>query len=199
MNTLYTIDDNLYLNITNKCTNRCVFCIGNFTDTAGNKNLWLEREPTSQEVIADLSMLDLKMYKEVVFCGFGEPLLRIELVKKISSFIKEKYPEKKIRIDTNGHANLFHGRNIVPELAPYINAISISLNAENKGKYNKISRPLFEDAYDYLLDFIALSKNYIKDVTATVVDLPSVDIEKCKEIADKLNVNFRVRDFIRNL
>ena len=199
MNTLYTIDDNLYLNITNKCTNRCVFCIGNFTDTAGNKNLWLEREPTSQEVIADLSMLDLKMYKEVVFCGFGEPLLRIELVKKISSFIKEKYPEKKIRIDTNGHANLFHGRNIIPELAPYINAISISLNAESREKYNKISRPVFEDAYDYLLDFIALAKNYIKEVTATVVNLPSVDIEKCREIADELKVNFRVRNFIRNL
>ena len=197
--TIYQLGNSLYLNITNRCTNRCVFCIRNFTDKVGDKKLVLHKEPSSLEIIESLKKIDLRLYKEVVFCGFGEPLIRVEVVKKISSFIKHSYPSTPIRIDTNGHGNIFNQRNIVPEISPYIDAISISLNAESKEKYNRLSRPIFSDAYEAVIEFIKISKIYIKDVTVSVVNLPIVDIKKCEKIAEDLKVNFKIRDFVRSL
>lgn len=198
-NLIYSLGDNLYLNITNRCTNRCVFCIRNFTDKIGDKRLILNREPSSREVITSLKEINLAQFKEIVFCGFGEPLLRVEIVKTVAKYIKESNPNSFIRIDTNGHGNIFHGRNILPEISPYVDAISISLNAENDENYNKICRPIFRNAYNHLLDFIRQSSLYIKDVTLSVVNLPYVNIDKCKEIAEKLKVNFKIREFVKNL
>jgi TatD DNase family protein len=199
MNVVYELSDNLYLNITNKCTNRCTFCIRNFSDRIGDKILWLEKEPTFKDIISELKKINLNDYKEIVFCGYGEPLLRIEIVKKVSRYVKENYPNKNIRVDTNGHANIFHGRNILPEIAPYIDSISISLNAENEYKYNLVSRPVFKDAYKYLIEFIRIAPNYINNVWISVVNIPSIDINKCEEIAHNLNVKFKIREFLRSL
>ncbi|WP_262370185.1 hypothetical protein [Dictyoglomus thermophilum] len=102
-------------------------------------------------------------------------------------------------MDTNGHGNIFNQRNIVPEISPYIDAISISLNAESKEKYNRLSRPIFSDAYEAVIEFIKVSKMHIKDVTVSVVNLPIVDIKKCEKIAEDLKVNFKLRDFVRSL
>lgn len=197
--TIYRLGDSLYLNITNRCTNRCVFCIKNFTDQVGNKRLVLDREPSSKEIIESLNKVDLRTYKEVVFCGFGEPLIRVEVVKSVARFIKNVSPRLFVRIDTNGHGNVFNQRNILPEIAPYIDAISISLNAENKEKYDKISRPVFSDAYNAVIDFIKLSKIYIKDVAVSVVNLPAIDIKRCEKIAKDLEVKFKVREFVKSL
>ncbi len=197
--TVYYLGYSLYLNITNRCTNRCVFCIKKFTDQVGNKKLVLDREPSLRDIIEPLSKIDLRVYREIVFCGFGEPLLRVEIVKKVASFIKNMSPYLPVRIDTNGHGNIFNQRNILPEIAPYIDAISISLNAENKEKYDKISRPIFIDAYNAVIEFIKLSKIYIKDVTISVINLPTVDIKKCEKIAEDLGVKFKVREFVKSL
>jgi TatD family-associated radical SAM protein len=200
MNTVYTLGENLYFNITNQCTNRCVFCIRNFTDNVGGKILWLEREPTSKEILEELkNYYPLNKYKEIVFCGFGEPLLRLNIVKKIIEYIKIEFPSSYIRIDTNGHGNIFHQRNILPELKDLVDAISISLNAENSEKYNKICRPIFKDAYKQVLEFIKLASKYIKDVQVTVVDIPDINKEICREIAEVNFAKFYVREFLRSL
>ncbi|MGB9857672.1 MAG: TatD family nuclease-associated radical SAM protein [Dictyoglomaceae bacterium] len=200
MNTVYVLGENLYLNITNQCTNRCIFCIRNFTSKVGNKNLWLEREPTSQEIINEIkSYFPLRKFKEIVFCGFGEPLLRVNVVKKVIEFIKTYEPSVFIRIDTNGHGNIFHQRNILVDLKDLVDSISISLNAENSEKYNKICRPVFENAYEELLEFIKLAPKYIKNVQVTVVDIPSIDKSLCEKIAETLGVKFYVRSFLRSL
>lgn len=185
----YQIRDNLYLNITNKCTNVCKFCIKFHSDYVKGHNLRLEKEPTADELIGAIG--DPKNYKEIVFCGYGEPFLRLDVIKEVAKWIKEK--GGKVRINTNGHGNLIHGRRILSELNGLIDSISISLNAPDKETYNKICNPQYENAYESLIEFIKDAKKFIPNVQVTIVNLEGVDIEKCKEIANSLNVKFKIR------
>lgn len=185
----YRIRDNLYLNITNRCTNFCKFCVRFHTDYVKGHNLRLEKEPTAEELIRAIG--DPKNYKEIVFCGYGEPFLRLDVIKAVAKWIKEK--GGKVRINTNGHGNLIHGRRILSELNDLIDSISISLNAQDKKTYNKICNPQYENAYESLIEFIKDAKKFIPNVQVTVVNVDDVDIEKCRDIANLLNVKFKIR------
>ncbi len=185
----YKIRDNLYLNITNRCTNECSFCIRFHTDYVKGHNLRLSDEPAEEELKDAIG--DPSQYKEVVFCGYGEPLLRLDLVKSVATWIKQN--KGKVRINTNGHGNLIYGRNILPELKGIVDSISISLDAHDEETYNKICRPAFRNAYREILSFTKEAKKFIPEVQVTVVTLEGVDIEKCKKIAEDLEVGFRVR------
>jgi TatD DNase family protein len=185
----YKIRNNLYLNITNRCTNECSFCIRFHTDYVKGYNLRLSEEPTEEELKDAIG--DPSQYREVVFCGYGEPLLRLDLVKNVALWIKQK--NGRVRINTNGHGNLIHGRNILPELKGIVDSISISLDAQDEETYNRICRPTFKNAFREVLSFIKEAKKYIPDVTVTVVTATGVDVEKCREIAEELGVRFRVR------
>ncbi len=185
----YKIRDNLYLNITNRCTNKCSFCIRFHTDYVKGHNLRLEREPSEDEVKKEVG--DPSQYKEVVFCGYGEPLLRLDLVKGVATWIKQN--NGKVRINTNGHGNLIHGRNILPELKGVVDSISISLDAHDEETYNKKCRPAFQNAFGEIINFIKEAKKFIPEVRITVVTLEGVDVEKCRKIAEDLGVGFRVR------
>jgi TatD DNase family protein len=186
----YRIRDSLYLNITNRCTNACGFCVRNYSDFVKGHNLRLEREPETKEVIRAIG--DPTAYKEIVFCGYGEPLLRLELVKEVATWIKAQ--GGRVRINTNGEGNLIHNRKILPELVGRVDAFSVSLNTENEEKYLSICRPRFgKGTYDAIKAFIREARE-IAEVSVTVLDLPEVDLEKCREIAVKeLQVGFRMR------
>jgi len=192
---VYLIGESLYLNLTNRCTNECIFCIRYKTRAFNQRyKLWLDKEPTVEEILEAVG--DPSKYKEIVFCGYGEPLIRLKVVKEVAQKLKNKSPKTKIRIDTNGTANLFWGKNILPELKGLVDIISISLNAEDKETYLRLCHPFWgEKTYPAVIDFIKEAKKYIPEVEATVVDLPGVDIEKCKKIAQELGVNFRVRTY----
>ncbi len=189
----YKIRNSLYLNITNRCTNECFFCTRISDPWVQGYNLRLEGEPSAEDIIKEIG--DPKVYDEVVFCGYGEPTLRLSLIKEVSKKIKEM--GGKIRLNTNGHGNLINKRNILPELKGLVDSVSVSLNAENSEKYNKICHPIFKnDTYEAVKDFIREAKKYIPEVVATIVDVPEVDEEKCKEIAEKeLGVKFRERRY----
>jgi TatD DNase family protein len=188
----YPIRNSLYLNITNRCTAACTFCVRYHTDFVKGHNLRLGEEPAAEELIAGIG--DPKRYAEIVFCGYGEPLLRLDVVKAVAGEVKRR--GGRVRIDTNGHANLIYKRNVLPELAGLVDAVSVSLNAQNAEVYNRISQPKFGiDAYDAVKDFIREAGKYIPDVTATVVSLPDVDIAACQKIADELGARFRVREY----
>jgi TatD DNase family protein len=188
----YPIRNSLYLNITNRCTAACTFCVRYHTDFVKGHNLRLAEEPTAEEIIADIG--DPTRYAEIVFCGYGEPLLRLDVVKTVSAEVKRR--GGKVRIDTNGHANLIHKRNVLPELAGLVDAVSVSLNAQNGELYEKLSQPKFgPGTYDAVKEFIGEAKKYIPDVTATVVSAPGVDIEACRKIAEELDAKFRVREY----
>jgi TatD DNase family protein len=189
----YKIRDSLYLNITNRCTNRCCFCVRFITAYVKGHNLQISHEPTEDELKDAIG--DPSLYKEVVFCGYGEPLIRLDLVKSLSKWIKQN--KGTVRINTNGHGNLIHGRNILPELKGIVDSISISLDAHDEETYDKICRPIYENAFKGVIEFIRESKEYIPHVEATVVEIEGVDIEKCREITDALGVRLRIRKLHR--
>ncbi|MBE0426711.1 MAG: YchF/TatD family DNA exonuclease [Nitrospirae bacterium] len=186
----YKIRDSLYLNITNRCTNSCSFCIRFHTDYVKGHNLRLSVEPAERELKNAIG--DPSQYKEIVFCGYGEPFLRLELIKDVAAWIKQN--KGRVRINTNGHGNLIHGRNILPELKGLVDSISISLDAQDEETYNRICKPAFKNAFEEVLSFIKEAKKFIPEVTVTVVTVEGVDVEKCRRIAEELGVGFRVRE-----
>lgn len=185
----YRIRDNLYLNITNRCTNKCSFCVRFHGDYVKGHNLRLSDEPTEEEL--RIAIGDPSLYREVVFCGYGEPLLRLNTVKNVARWIKEKGGS--VRINTNGHGNLIHRRKILEELKGIVDSVSVSLDAHDEETYNKICAPSFEHAFQEVLAFIREAKTLIPSVQATVVKMEGVDIEKCREIASSLGIPLRVR------
>lgn len=203
-NLLYFLDDKPYINMTNACTNACVFCVRDQKEDVQGACLWLDKDnTTASDVIAQIGLKKDKVAKssEIVFCGYGEPLIKINEVVEISKYLKETFPQIKIRINTNGHANAIHKRNVAPELAPYVDSISISLNGENEEVYNKVSNPKIENAYEEVKRFIrACVEEKIKTTTSIVSGVPNypVNTERCEVIAKSLGAKFRARDFIPN-
>jgi TatD DNase family protein len=189
----YPIRDSLYLNITNRCTNSCIFCAKRDSYKVKGHYLKLRHEPTYEEVMKSID--DPDKYSETVFCGYGEPTLRLDLLIKVAKELKRR--NARIRVNTDGLGNLFYNRNILKDFKGIIDSISISLNAESADKYNKICRPKFgEKAYYAVKDFIRIAKRYIPEVTATVVRLPDINIEECRKIVeDELKVKFRIREY----
>ncbi len=192
-NITYEIGKRFYINLTNRCTNRCDFCIKNYAPAfQGKFDLWLPDEPTVEEVAAEIP--NPKQYEEIIFCVYGEPLLRLDAVIQISQILKKRGAT--IRVDTDGLANLTYGRNILPDLCGSVDAISVSLNAPDSSSYMKHCRPTVgPDPYGAVLQFITEAKKWIPVVEATVVELPDLDINACRERAGELGVPLIVRPF----
>lgn len=187
----YQIEDRLYLNITDRCTLGCTFCPkNNGTMQLHEYDLSLDHRPSAQEVIDSIG--DVSAYSEFIFCGYGEPTLRLDVLLEVARYIKEN--GGRVRINTDGLANLIHKRNVLPELGEYVDALSISLNAQNEEVYNRHCLPAVEGSYQALLDFIRLAPEYIADVTVTALEgLEGVDIQACEQIAARYGVRFRKR------
>ncbi|MFQ5735333.1 MAG: YchF/TatD family DNA exonuclease [Thermodesulfobacteriota bacterium] len=190
----YPIRNSLYLNITNRCSNYCTFCAKFKSYTVKGHYLRLNEEPGFDEVIAAIGPDPEERYDEIVFCGFGEPLIRLDLVKQVGMYLKRR--GCRIRIDTDGLANLVHGRNVLPELM-FVDTISVSLNAPDSETYQRlIKTPFGENSYPAILYFLREAKKYIAKVVASVVAVPGLDIEACRKVAeDDIGVAFRVREY----
>ena len=199
MTITYELGNSLYVNITNRCSNACEFCLRSKHDNVnGEDDLWLEREPTIDEIKADFEKRDLSKYDAVVFCGFGEPTERFDDMIKIAKWLKANH-DVQIRVNTNGQANLINGRDVTPELRGAIDIVSISLNAPTAEAYQKICHSRYgEGAFAALQEFAEKAKPYVKDVVFSVVDktMPDSDIELCRQIAETIGVTFRVREYI---
>jgi GTP 3',8-cyclase len=197
--TVYWLENSLYLNITNKCSNNCWFCIKNFKQGVGGFNLKLKEAPTTAQVIAELEeALALKRWSEVVFCGFGEPTERLDVLLEVARWIKNRSGSLRIRLDTNGHGyELNKGRNVAEELkAAGVSKVSVSLNGNDAETYSANCRPQFNGGFDAVLEFVKRAKAAELEVEVSAVRMPEVDIEKVKAVAEALVVPFRVRDYI---
>ncbi|MGB9940064.1 TatD family nuclease-associated radical SAM protein [Methanosarcina sp.] len=189
----YEAHKNLYLNLTNRCSADCIFCIRNFADGVYGYNLRLSKEPTTEEVIGALEELNLSKYREIVFTGLGEPTLRLDVVLAVTRWLKSR--NIRVRLDTNGQAALINpGRDVISELKTAgIDSVSVSLNAESEEKYNKLCRPIHKNAYGAVLDFIRGAKRAGISTRVTVVNVSEIDLEKCKKLADELDSDFHIR------
>ena len=200
-NTLvYELDKKIYINLTNRCTNECIFCLRQDKDDVCGQELWLDSEDfTSEDVIEQLKKFNLS--SEVIFCGYGEPMLKFEVLRQVAKYIKETYPKIKIRVNTNGHANFIYKKNVVPELVGLVDEFSVSLNASNSEEYDELSQPKFENAYEEVKKFIKCSADAGIETVASIVDGYKgrrLDVEKCREIAESLGAKLRVREWIVN-
>ena len=197
---VYELDKKIYINLTNRCTNECIFCLRQDKDDVCGQELWLDSEDfTSEDVIEQLKKFNLS--SEVIFCGYGEPMLKFEVLRQVAKYIKETYPEIKIRVNTNGHANFIYKKNVVPELVGLVDEFSVSLNASNSEEYDELSQPKFENAYEEVKKFIKCSADAGIETVASIVDGYKgrrLDVEKCREIAESLGAKLRVRERIVN-
>lgn len=196
MEILYKVHNNLYVNLTNKCPCACTFCLRQTTDHVGESGrLWLEREPSAEEVIKEFEKYDMSQFNEVVFCGFGEPTEAFETLKQVASYVKKTF-KNPIRLNTNGLGNLVNGRDITPELEGLVDTISISLNTPNADRYHEIVRSKFGDkSFDAMIEFAKESTKYIPHVVMSTVDTTITKEEEaeCQKICDSIGVTYRIR------
>ena len=193
---LYTYQNQVYANITNKCDCSCIFCIRAHKDAIGQaENLWHKSEPSLEEIKKAIDEFDFTEYDELVYCGYGEPTCALQTLIESAAYAKEKYGVK-VRLNTNGLANLYHGRDIIPELKPVVDSISISLNAPTPERYQEVTRPSFANAFEAMLAFAGEAKEAIKQVQFSVVDvLSEEEIEASRQLAEEMGIFLRVRKY----
>ena len=198
MTITYPVSKGIYVNITNRCPCDCIFCIRNHQDHVYKSDtLWLDREPTVQEICDSIDTWNLQEYEEVVFCGFGEPTERIYDLLEVAKYIKSK-SNIKIRINTNGLADLIWNESTASKLKGLIDSVSVSLNATNKEDYCDVVRPKFGvESFDAMLKFTKDCTEYVPEVMMTVVDVVTTKEEQeiCRKICESVGATFRVRPY----
>lgn len=199
MTILYSVKNALYINLTNKCPCNCNFCIRTSKENEFPhiETLWLLHEPSFEEIRSEFLQTDVSNYKEIVFCGYGEPTEALDVLLQTARFIKENYSIP-VRINTNGLGNLINKKDITPLFKGLIDSVSISLNSSNPQIYQNTVRPIFkEQAFPALLEFARNAKKYVPEVTFTTVKttISQEDEEKCLELAKSLGVNYRIREY----
>ncbi len=197
---LYPVRDGLYVNLTNRCPCACTFCLRQRgPGVYGSDSLWLEREPTAAEVKAAFESRDWASCGEIVFCGYGEPTERLEVLLDVAAWVKAHRPEMRVRVNTNGLSDLINARPTAAEFAGKVDCLSISLNTDDPAEYEALCRPKFgAAAYPALLKFAEEAARHVPDVRMTVVGEPVTSPEqeaRCRAICDRLGVTLRVRPF----
>lgn len=196
MNVIYTYRDVPYLNLTNRCPCRCVFCLRETQQGMGDAaTLWHNQEPAWLDIEQALQSFDFAGAGEAVFCGYGEPTCALENLTRAAAWLREHHPQLRLRLNTNGLGDLLHGRAIAADFAGLIDSVSISLNAPNAARYHDLVRTTWgEEAFAAVLAFAQAAKQYIPDVVLSVVDvLSDEEIAQCQAIADGLGLPLRVR------
>ena len=191
----------VYINLTNACTNSCIFCLREQKDDVCGHEMWHDDNYTLENIIEQFKNFESSA-KEVVFCGYGEPFLKKDMMKNFCEYLRKNYPDIKIRVNTNGHASAVYKTNIPEEFKGLIDSVSISLNASTEKEYNEICKPKIENAYESMLDFAKECKKAGIDVSMSVVtgfdDIHKIDINTCENICKNIGARFRNREFIQN-
>lgn len=196
--------ETVYINLTNACTNDCVFCLRSQKDDVCGAQMWHDDKYTLEDVIAQFNEFNKahNQVKNVVFCGYGEPFLKKDMMKSFAEYIRKNYPNIKIRVNTNGHANAIYKYNVAEEFKDLLDEASVSLNSDNSAQYNEISKPKIDNAYEEVKSFIKSCVDAgIKVSTSVVTGFdPNIEINvaECERISKELGANFRNREFIEN-
>lgn len=199
MTILYEVHSGLYVNLTNRCSCACTFCVRQTDDSVGKSDtLWLEHEPSFEEVMEAFKAFDMSKYEELVFCGFGEPTEAFDMLKRVAAEAKRRWSIP-IRVNTNGQGSLINGRDIAPEFEGLVDTVSISLNTPNAEEYLKLTRSRFgEKAFPAMLEFAREVKKYVPHVVMSTVGttITHEEEQQCQAICDELGVTYRIRPWI---
>lgn len=206
--------ETVYINLTNACTNSCIFCLRTQKDDVCGAEMWHDDEYEFEDIVNQFQGFvsthpnlphpgkEHNGVKNVVFCGYGEPFLRKAMMKEFCKYLRENYPEIKIRVNTNGHANAIYKTNVVEEFKGLIDSVSVSLNAANEHDYDEICKPKIKDAYEEVKKFIKACAEAGIDVSASIVTgfdkIHYINPDECEKIATELGAKFRNREFIEN-
>lgn len=220
--------ETVYINLTNACTNDCVFCLRSQKDDVCGADMWHDDNYTLEDIIEQFEgfitsaknskshseehqeeeenlgsspLCSDQRLKNVVFCGYGEPFLRKEMMKEFAKYLRKNYPELTIRVNTNGHANAIYRTNVAEEFKGLLDVASVSLNSDNADEYDEICRPKIKNAYEEVKKFIkACNEAGIKTYASIVTgfDEREINVENCEKIAHELGAEFRNREFITN-
>lgn len=188
----YQIGESLYINVTNRCDSDCVFCKRKTTGEVHGYKLKMKKseEPDADVYIKEIG--DPKKYKEIVFCGYGEPTIRWDVVKEVAKYVKAN--GGKTRMNTNGHGNVINQKDITPELKDLIDTVSVSLNSVDPEQYAKLMR-VKPEMHSKMLDFAKKAKQYT-NVVMSVVGIDKVNIEEAKKfVTEEIGVDFREREY----
>ena len=202
---VYTINNEqnpktVYVNLTNACTNSCVFCLREQKDDVCGAEMWHDDNYTLEDIIEQFKSYN-QTPQNVVFCGYGEPFLKKDMMKAFAQYLRKNYPEIKIRVNTNGHANAIYKTNVAEEFKDLLDEASVSLNSDNAEQYNEICQPKIENAYEAVKDFLKSCKEAGIKTYASIVtgfDEREINVENCEKIAIELGAEFRNREFITN-
>lgn len=199
-NIIYTYGKKVYFNLTNKCPCNCEFCIRHNENGLGDMgSLWLDHEPSVEEIKDAVDNFDFTGYTDIVFCGFGEPTCALDKLIETAKYLKTK-KDFTIRINTNGLSDLINNTEDSSKLMEgVIDVVSISLNASDAKKYNEIVHPVYgEKAFDAMIKFAKDCKKHVKSVKMTVVDtIGEEEIEKCRRLCSENGIDLRVRTYIK--
>jgi TatD family-associated radical SAM protein len=201
MTITYEYGDNLYINLTNRCSNSCDFCIRTQADGYYTDDLWLDVEPDSSVVLAEIKERDMSKYSSIVFCGYGEPTERLVTMLEVARRIRELYPDLPIRLNTNGQSDLINGSHTAPLFEGLFDTVSISLNASTPAAYQAVCHSVYgEEAFDCILSFASEVKEYVPSVVFSVVrgSVDDSEIYGCEEISKRLGIPLRIREYIKN-
>ena len=201
MTVTYAFEGNLYVNPTNRCNYNCNFCLRRNQSSRGSiyhDDLWLDRQPTKEEMLESILSWDLSQFAQIVFCGFGEPSYRMEDICWVIDELKARGVQNPIRMNTNGTGSVIHGRDITPEFAGRFDEVSVSLNTDTAEKYDALCHPDFSGAFEAMKDFTRRLLRYVPRVVMTVVDTISAEeIEACRRICEEeVGAQYRVRAYI---
>ena len=189
----YKIGNSLYINITNRCDSHCSFCRRKSDPVLKGYNLGMERseEPDAEVYIKEIG--DPAEHEEIIFCGYGEPTIRWDVVKQISRYVKDKGGHT--RLNTNGHGSHINKRNIAPEFKGLIDVVSISLNSFNAKQYAELMG-IETGMFNEMVSFAKNVKSYVEKVIMTIVSVDEVDIAKArKTVEEKIGAEFRARPY----
>lgn len=198
MTVFYKFEGKMYVNITNGCPCDCVFCIRKNGDSIeDNDTLWLEREPSFEEITAAFESFDKTGITEAVFCGYGEPTVRAGMLIKTAEYIKE-HSAMRVRVNTNGLVRLIHKDFDITRFKGAVDSFSISLNAPDAERYNEVTRPSFgERAFGEMLSFAKDVKAMGIETAFTVVDvITPEETARCRRLADGMGIPLRVRAYV---
>lgn len=199
MTILYEVHNGLYVNLTNRCSCACTFCVRQTDDSVGKSDtLWLEHEPTFEEVMAAFDDFDMSKYEELVFCGFGEPTEAFDTLKRVAAEAKRRW-NIPVRVNTNGQGSLINERDIAPEFEGIVDTVSISLNTPNAEEYLKLTRSRYkEQAFPAMLEFAREVKKYVPNVVMSTVGttITHEEEEQCQTLCNELGVTYRIRPWI---